>query len=220
MMARLTGPTAALAGTPAGVQGHGLWAGRRQLVIRFAGEAETAVMYTAEALAQELKRLLAKSTFHSLAVTGRDTLGHAEYLAAVFNAWTPTLPVLLDTDGQRPEAVRDLRECLTVLQVTLPGDASAALVDRALHTLREGVDAGLEHALVLDVTEQTSDGQLLRIVEQAHETSERVSVVVHPGAQSEMAGLDRRWSTLLEQSTMRHADVRLVRRIPPPLGLR
>ena len=47
-----------------------------------------------------------------------------------------------------------------------------------------------------------------------------MSVVIHPGAQSEVAGLDRRWSTLLEQATMRHADVRLVRRIPPPLGLR
>lgn len=219
-MARLTGPTAALAGTPAGVQGHGLLAGRRQLVVRFAGEAETAVMYTAEALAQELSRLLAKSAFHSLAVAGRDTLGHAEYLAAVFDAWEPTLPVLLDTDGQRPEAVADLAARVTIVQVTLPGDAGAALVDRALHTLREAARAGLEHALALDVTEQTSDGQLLRIVEQAHEASERVAVVIHPGAQAEAAGLDRRWSTLLEQATMRHADVRLVRRIPPPLGIR
>lgn len=219
-MARLTGPTAALAGTPAGVQGHGVWAGRRQLVVRFAGEAETAVMYTAEALAQELKRLLAKTTFHSLAVSGRDTLGHAEYLAAVFAAWEPTLPVLLDTDGQRPEAVRELRRWLRMLQVTLAADAGAALVERALHTLREAAGADLEHALVLDVTEQTSDGQLLRIVEQAHEASERVAVIVHPSAQAEAAGLDRRWSVLLEQATSRHADVRLVRRIPPPLGLR
>ena len=219
-MARLTGPTAALAGTPAGIQGHGIWAGRRQLVVRFAGEAETAVMYTAEALAQELQRLLAKSAFHSLGIGGRDTLGHAEYLAAVFGAWEPTLPVLLDTDGQRPEAVRELKKWVTVVQVTLPGDAGAAIVERALHTVREAAEAGLEHALALDVTDQTSDGQLLRIVEQAHETSERTAVVVHPSAQAEAAGLDRRWTTLLEQATMRHADVRFVRRIPPPLGLR
>ncbi len=219
-MARLTGPTAALAGTPAGVQGHGVWAGRRQLIVRFAGEAETAVMYTAEALAQELQRLLAKSAFHSLGIAGRDTLGHVEYLVAVFGAWEPTLPVLLDTDGQRPDGVRELKQWLTVVQVTLAGDASAALVERALHTLREAADAGLEHALALDVTEQTSDGQLLRIVEQAHEASERTALVVHPSAQAEAAGLDRRWTTLLEQATMRHPDVRLVRRIPPPLGLR
>ena len=219
-MTRLTGPTAALAGTPAGVQGHGVWAGRRQLIVRFAGEAETAVMYTAEALAQELRRLLAKTTFHSIGVGGRDTLGHVEYLAAVFGAWEPTLPVLLDTDGQRPEAVGELKGWLTMVQVTLAGNASAALVERALHTLRESADSGLEHALVLDVNEQTSDGQLLRIVEQGHEASERVAVVLHPGAAAEAAGLDRRWSVLLEQATMRHADVRLVRRIPPPLGLR
>jgi hypothetical protein len=33
---------AALAGVPAGVQSLGPWAGRRQLFVRFAGEAETA----------------------------------------------------------------------------------------------------------------------------------------------------------------------------------
>ena len=37
---------AALAGVPAGVQAQGVWAGRRQLFVRFAGEAETATMYT------------------------------------------------------------------------------------------------------------------------------------------------------------------------------
>ena len=41
---------AALAGVPAGVQAQGVWAGRRQLFVRFAGEAETATMYTAAAL--------------------------------------------------------------------------------------------------------------------------------------------------------------------------
>ena len=34
-------PTAALAGVPAGLQAQGVWAGRRQLFIRFAAEAET-----------------------------------------------------------------------------------------------------------------------------------------------------------------------------------
>lgn len=42
--------TAALAGVPSGIQSSGVWAGRRQLFIRFAGEAETATMYTSGAL--------------------------------------------------------------------------------------------------------------------------------------------------------------------------
>ena len=45
----MTTPTfAALAGVPAGIQAQGLWMGRRQLFVRFAGEAETATMYTSE----------------------------------------------------------------------------------------------------------------------------------------------------------------------------
>ena len=43
-------PSAALTGVPAGVQSQGAWVGRRQLFVRFAGEAETATMYTSQAL--------------------------------------------------------------------------------------------------------------------------------------------------------------------------
>ena len=39
---KLPSQTAALAGIPAGIQAVGPWSGRRQLFIRFAGEAETA----------------------------------------------------------------------------------------------------------------------------------------------------------------------------------
>ena len=56
LMAQVAGPTAALAGIPAGLQAQGVWAGRRQLFVRFAAEAETATMYTADALANELRR--------------------------------------------------------------------------------------------------------------------------------------------------------------------
>ena len=48
---------AALAGIPVGNQRHGVWAGRRQMLIRFAGPAETATMYTSDALAREVSRL-------------------------------------------------------------------------------------------------------------------------------------------------------------------
>ena len=58
LRASVVNPTAALAGIPAGLQAQGVWAGRRQLLIRFAAEAETATMYTADALANDLDRWL------------------------------------------------------------------------------------------------------------------------------------------------------------------
>ena len=72
MKTRTAGPTAALAGIPAGLQAQGVWTGRRQLFVRFAGEAETATMYTADALANEIERATTRSRFHSVAVGGRD----------------------------------------------------------------------------------------------------------------------------------------------------
>ncbi len=55
-MARSTGPTAAIAGITPGIQGQGAWTGRRQLFVRFAGEAETAVLYNGEMLAKQVDR--------------------------------------------------------------------------------------------------------------------------------------------------------------------
>ena len=96
---------AALAGVPAGVQSLGPWAGRRQLFVRFAGEAETATMYVAPALARELERQQSRSAFHSIVIGGRDALGNVPFLLAAFALAKPALPVMLDTDGQRPEAI-------------------------------------------------------------------------------------------------------------------
>jgi organic radical activating enzyme len=222
---RVAGPTAALAGVPAGVQAQGVWVGRRQLFVRFAAEAETATMYTADALVAELDRVAARSPFHSLAIAGRDPLGNAEFLVAVLEQQGTRLPVLLDTDGQRPEVVREITPRVSLVQVTLelgaePASGDAA-VERALQTVGEAARLGREHAVVLVPSEQASDGRLLRIVEQAHAASASVMIVVHPTPAPGAGGApDRRWSTLLERASALHADVRLALRIPPPLGLR
>src|SRR5262249_9559880 len=102
--------TAALAGIPGGLQSQGVWSGRRQLFVRCAGEAETATMYTADALAGEIKRAVTRSTFHSMSISGRDPLGNVEYLRAALKKADTALPVMLDGDGQRPEEVAGLRD--------------------------------------------------------------------------------------------------------------
>ena len=99
-MAQAAGPTAALAGVPTGLQSQGVWVGRRQLFVRFAAEAETATMYTAQAIAQELQRAAKRSAFHSISVGGRDPLANVDFLAAAFKAGPLPLPVMLDIDGQ------------------------------------------------------------------------------------------------------------------------
>ena len=96
---------AALAGIPSGIQRQGVWAGRRQVFIRFAGAAETAQMYTADALARELTRALGRTVYHSVCVTGRDAFGNAEFLAAALKQLPGGTEVMADTDGQRPEAL-------------------------------------------------------------------------------------------------------------------
>jgi len=216
---QVAGPTAALAGVPAGIQGAGPWIGRRQLFVRFAAEAETATMFTAAALGQELKRLTGRAPYHSIAISGRDPLANADYLAAMFEKEEVPLPVMLDTDGQRPDELGSIVANLALLQVTLAGVPTDAAVERAIASLDRAVKQKVAHALVLCPSEQTTDAQMLRVVEQAHETCDEAQIVIHPPAGVPL-DRDRRWVSLLERAASVHSDVRLLLAIPFPVGMR
>jgi organic radical activating enzyme len=212
---------AALAGVPAGVQAQGAWAGRRQLFVRFAGEAETATMYTSAALVREIERQLSRAKFHSISIGGRDPLANLAFLIAALEAAKPAVPVMLDTDGQRPEALAKLAPFLALTQVTIDYWLPDATLAHVMETLAEAARAGCAHALVLCPREDTSDGQVLRVVERAHGASAATQIVIHPPSPSgEQPMLDRRWAALLDQAVSTHADTRLELRLPPPAGLR
>ena len=208
---------AALAGIPSGIRATGPWAGRRQLFVRFAGIAETATMYTADALRGELARLTQRSVYHSIAITGGDPLGETEFLAAALDGGSP-LAVMLDHDGQRPEALEHVIGSLALVQVTISGAEDDAALGRALATLRGAAEKQVAHALTLLPEADPSDGRLLRIVEQAKEASPETSVVVHPPTES--LTVDRRWLAWIERASGVHGDVRLLPRLPEPTGMR
>jgi hypothetical protein len=218
-MTKTVGPTAALAGIPAGIQAIGAWQGRRQLFVRFAAEAETATMYTGDALGGELKRLAARSSYHSVSIAGRDPLANADFLGAMLEKHDVPLPVMLDHDGQRPEALAALLSRLSLVQVVMDGSEPAVTVERAAESLRLAAGRKVAHALVLCPGEQATDSQLLRLVEQAHVASAETQVVVHPPVGVPL-DRDRRWITLIERAVATHADVRLALRIPGPTGMR
>lgn len=213
--------TAALAGVPSGIQSTGVWAGRRQLFIRFAGEAETATMYTSGALVRELAKISSRASFHSICAAGRDTLGNASFLVEALTALKPTLPVMIDTDGQRPDALPPLLGLVTIVQVTV-NFASNPATEQALETLGVAAKSGVRHALVLATRDDTPDPLMLRVVEQASAVSKKTQIIVHPSPTAVERGgaLERRWASLLETASAQHPDVRLVLRVPPPAGLR
>jgi organic radical activating enzyme len=208
---------AALAGIPSGIRSTGPWAGRRQLFVRFARVAETATMFTAAALRNELMRLTQRSAYHSIAICGGDPLGEVDFLAAALDGGAP-LSVMLDHDGQRPDALEHLIKSLALVQVTLTGDEEAEVISRAMASLRLAADKHVAHALVLMAKADPSDGRLLRIVEQAKEASAETAVVVHPTTDS--LSEDRRWLLWLERASATHSDVRLLPQLPEPTGTR
>lgn len=216
---KVAGPTAALAGVPAGIQAAGPWIGRRQLFVRFAAEAETATMFTASALCQELNRLAQRAAYHSIAISGRDPLANCEYLTAVFDQEAAPLPVMLDIDGERPDELARIVGKLDLVQVTVTGAPSDSWLERALASVQVAASHKVDHALVLCPNEQVTDSLLLRAVEQVHAVSAKVQVVMHPPLDAAI-GKDRRWVTLLERAAAVHPDVRLMLRLPGPVGMR
>jgi hypothetical protein len=214
----MTKSFAALAGVPAGLQALGPWAGRRQLFVRFAGEAETATMFTPDALAKVLTREFGRSTVHSISFSGRDVLANRDFILAAFATGTVRAPAMLDTDGQRPEDVPAVVEHFALVQVV--PDLDMPDLERAIATLRAAAAAATDHALVLVPRDDTPDGVLLRAVQQAHDVSAATQVVIHAPLPADGQALDRRWGALVDQALGVHADVRLALRLPPPSGQR
>jgi organic radical activating enzyme len=208
---------AALAGIPSAIRATGPWAGRRQLFVRFAGIAETATMFTADALRSELTRLTQRSVYHSIAICGGDPLGEADFIAKALEGGAP-LGVMLDHDGQRPEALDRVIGLLALVQVTLTGAEDDATVARAMATLQRAAEKQVAHAVALVPEANPSDGRLLKIVEQAQAASANTSVVVHPTTESMSS--DRSWLAWLDRAPGVHEDVRLLARLPAPTGMR
>jgi hypothetical protein len=219
-MVRSTGPTAAIAGITPGVQGQGVWTGRRQLFVRFAGEAETAVLYTAEMLAKQVARAVAHTALHSIALAGRDPLASSALITDTFAKSNPPLPVMLDCDGQRPDDLAPVLGSLAMVQVTFEFGDAPAVAERAITSLRHAAAAKVGHALVLAPRDATSDGQILRLVEQAHGAVPAVQIVLHPAPSGDKPPLDRRYATLMDQAMAIHRDIMFMMRVPGPVGVR
>jgi len=177
-------------------------------------------MYTADALANEIERATTRSRFHSVSVGGRDPLGNVEYLTAALGAKEVKLPVLLDCDGQRPEEIKALSKVVQLVQVSMEGSLLGAdgPLANAIETTREAAKFA-QHAIVIVADERTSDSVVLRVVEHAHEASEKTIIVLHP-ATGTPVDRDRRWTMLLERAMGLHGDVQLALRLPPPTGMR
>jgi hypothetical protein len=92
--------------------------------------------------------------------------------------------------------------------------------ERTVASLAAVAAAGTGHALTLAPRDGTSDGQILRLVEQAHAAAPGTKIVIHPAPSGEKSPLDRRYATLLEQASTIHRDVVLALRIPGPVGTR
>lgn len=177
-------------------------------------------MFTPDSLIRHIDRALERSRPHSISLAGRDPLAGASLLIATFQQKVPPVPVMLDGDVARPEAVAELAFALKLVQVTIDFGAPSAASDRALEMLAVAAQAKLEHGLVLPMREGVTDPVVLRLVEQASKVSTGTKIVVHPLPGEEKRGLDRRYASLLEQAASVHSDVRLTLPVPPPIGTR
>ena len=109
---------------------------------------------------------------------------------------------------------------VTMVQILWEFPDAPSGAERAVASLAAVASAGTAHALTLAPRDGTSDGQILRLVEQAHAAAPGTKIVIHPAPAGEKSPLDRRYATLLEQATMIHRNVVLSMRIPGPVGTR
>jgi hypothetical protein len=129
-------------------------------------------------------------------------------------------PVMVDTDGQRPEAIAGLHPYVQMVQVSLEASLTDAVLERAMETIRAAARVGSAHAVAIAGTDEASDADYLRIVEKTHAASPAARIVMHPGPATERGMMDRRWSVLVEHAMGLHPDVRVAYRLSGPATIR
>ena len=208
---------AALAGVPVALQQHGVWIGRRQLFIKFAGPAETAMKYTADALSRELQRALDRSRVHSICIAGRDALANDAFLVGCLKQLNASVPVMLDTDGQRPGVIEKLQPYVQMVQITVDTSVEEPALERVAESVKQCDLLGMAAAVAISGRDNASDSDYLRIVDSIAGANAKAMIVIHPSPTEERKPLDRRWSMLVEQASTRLSDVRVVLRLNGPV---
>ncbi len=219
MRQRVTGPTAAIAWIRVAVQAQGVHTGRRQLVVRFAAEAETATLYNGSMLHRNIERALTASVVHSISIAGHDPLASALLLAEALEGNDPLAPVVIDCDGQRPDSVATVARSVALIQVALTATETAAVTDNAMETLRLAEQGGTGAALAVVMTDRTTDAQVLRVIEQATSAAPGTKIVVHLAPAAASAAPVARYAALMEEAAAISSDVRLLARLPAPFAL-
>ncbi|MGH8528214.1 MAG: hypothetical protein ACREXY_29530, partial [Gammaproteobacteria bacterium] len=127
------------------------------------------------------------------------------------------VPVMLDTDGQRPGVIERLQPFVQLIQITVDTTVEEPALERIAESVRVCDKLGLAAAVAIAGRDNASDSDYLRIVESVAAASTRTAIVMHPSPAEERKPLDRRWSMLVEQATIRQPDVRVVLRLNGPV---
>jgi hypothetical protein len=175
------------------------------------------MMYTAEALTREVQRALERTQVHSICIAGRDALANDVFLVSSLKQLSSKIPVMLDTDGQRPNVIEKLQPFVQFIQFTVDTSIEEPALERIAESLRVCDKLGVASAVAIAGRDNASDSDYLRIVESVAAASGRVSIVLHPSPAEERKPLDRRWSMLIEQATKRQPDVRVALRLNGPV---
>jgi pyruvate-formate lyase-activating enzyme len=174
-------------------------------------------MYTADALTREVQRALERSRVHSVCIAGRDALANDVFLVACLSQLHAKVPVMIDTDGQRPAVLERLQPYLQLVQVTVDTAIEQPALEQVVESIKQCERLGLNAAVAIAGRDNASDSDYLRIVESVAEANPKAMIVMHPSPAEERKPLDRRWSMLVEQATLRQQDVRVALRLNGPV---
>jgi hypothetical protein len=87
---------------------------------------------------------------------------------------------MVDTDGQRPEALALLHPFLSLIQVTIEPPTASPALERVVETLRSAASLGLAHAVTIAGSDESSDADYLQIVDRCTPRVTRPARI-HPG---------------------------------------
>lgn len=206
------------------IQGEGLWIGKRQIFIRFAGcnlscdfcdtkdaQGKVKECYMFKERTENpvhidiLKKHISKKIFHSISLTGGEPLLQVDFIKAFLKE--KEYLVYLDTNGTLPYEFETIKEKIdfVCMDIKLPSSTKQRPFFKEHKKFLKNINNGF---VKIVITKETMKEDFLSAVKIIKDIDVKIPLVIQPH------GLKREFSTLFRFQRMALKELRDVRIIP------
>ena len=211
------------------IQGEGLYVGYKQLFIRFCGcnlnceycdtEFNQGVEYTPAELFEKITSEYDLSTFHSISLTGGESLACADFLAEFLHKINHITKIYLETNGTLADELSKVKPYIDIISADIKLKSSTGIDTMSLHEKFFENCKGVETFAKIVFDNNITDGEITKCCELAQKYN--LPLILQPKMVGNKMSVSSKFcSKILDKFLEQYHNVRLIPQVHKFLNVR